>query len=48
MHSTAEIGKAVAWLVGIAFFVVVGLTKVPEWIGYGGPGAPEVGRTVGK
>lgn len=46
MHETTEIGKTVAFLVGIIAFVVIGLTMVPDWIGSGGQGAPEVGRTV--
>jgi hypothetical protein len=32
VHGTAEIGKILMWVVGFAAFVVVALTKVPEWI----------------
>lgn len=52
MHSTAEIGKTIAWIVGVTFFVIVGLTKVPDWIspagtnGTGNGEGPGVGRTV--
>lgn len=51
MHSTAEIGKTVAWLIGITAFVIIALTKVPDWIspqGTNGTGNQDygVGRTV--
>jgi hypothetical protein len=32
VHGAAEIGKILMWVVGFAAFVVVALTKVPEWI----------------
>lgn len=47
VHSNAEIGKTLMVVAAIVAFVVVALTWVPEWIApAGGPGAPEVGRTV--
>ena len=47
IHGSAEIGKVVAYVVAFAAFVVVALTWAPEWFApEGGPGAPEVGRTV--
>lgn len=51
-HSSAEIGKTVLWLVAITAFVIIALTKVPDWIspagtnGTGNGGDPGVGRTV--
>lgn len=46
-HTNSEIGKTVAALIVFVAFVVIMLTKVPEWIAPdNGPGAPEVGRTV--
>jgi hypothetical protein len=51
-HSSSEIGKTVLWLVGIVAFVIIMLTKVPDWIspaGTNGTGnGPDagVGRTV--
>ena len=32
VHSTAEIGRTLAYLAGIVIFVVVALTWVPDWI----------------
>ena len=47
VHSGAELGKIIMWVVAFAFFVVVALTWVPDWIApQGEQGAPEVGRTV--
>ena len=31
-HSSAEIGKTVLWMVAIVAFVIIMLTKVPDWI----------------
>jgi hypothetical protein len=51
-HSSADIGKTVLWIVGITAFVVIMLTKVPDWIapagtnGTGNGSDPGVGRTV--
>jgi hypothetical protein len=51
-HSSSEIGKTVLWLVGIVAFVIIMLTKVPDWIspagtnGTGNGPDPGVGRTV--
>jgi hypothetical protein len=46
-HSTTEIGKTLIAIVAFVAFVVVMLTKVPEWIApEGGPGAPDTGKTV--
>lgn len=28
----SEFGKTVLWIIGVVLFVVVALTKVPEWI----------------
>jgi hypothetical protein len=55
VHSTAEIGRTLLYLVGIIAFVVVALTWVPDWIspegtnGTGnrnGMGGEGVGATV--
>jgi hypothetical protein len=52
IHSGAELGKTVLWIVGIVAFVVIALTKVPDWIspegtnGTGNSSDPGVGRTV--
>jgi len=47
VHSGAELGKIIMWVVAFAAFVVVTLTWVPEWIApQGEQGAPEPGRTV--
>jgi hypothetical protein len=32
VHSSAELGKILAYLAGIVIFVVVALTWVPDWI----------------
>lgn len=46
-HNAAEVGKTVAVMIGLLAFVVILLTKVPEWIApQGGVGAPDVGKTV--
>ena len=46
-HSSAEIGRTVAVIVGILVFVIVALTWIPELFApQGSPGAPEVGKTV--
>jgi hypothetical protein len=46
-HTTSEMGKTVAVLIAIVAFVVIMLTKVPEWIApQGGIGGSDVGRTV--
>ncbi|MCC3244580.1 hypothetical protein LG047_04455 [Methylocystis sp. WRRC1] len=47
VHSNAEMGKILMWVIAFAAFVVVALTWVPDWIApQGDVGAPEVGRTV--
>jgi hypothetical protein len=52
IHSSGEIGKTVLWIVGIVAFVIIALTKVPDWIspegtnGTGNGTDPGVGRTV--
>jgi lipopolysaccharide export LptBFGC system permease protein LptF len=47
VHSGAELGKIIMWVVAFAAFVVVALTWVPDWVApQGEQGAPEVGRTV--
>jgi hypothetical protein len=55
VHSTAEIGRTLIWVVGIVAFIVVALTWVPDWISpegtngtgnRGGMGGDGVGRTV--
>jgi hypothetical protein len=52
VHSGADIGKALLWIVGLIVFVYIGLTKVPDWIspegtnGTGNGADPGVGRTV--
>jgi hypothetical protein len=34
-------------IIGVVAFVIIALTWVPEWIAPpGGPGAPDVGKTV--
>lgn len=46
-HTSSEVGKTVAVMIALVAFVIVMLTKVPEWIApQGGVGAPEVGKTV--
>lgn len=46
-HTNSEIGKTVVGMIVFVAFVVIMLTKVPEWIApQGGVGAPEVGKTV--
>jgi len=32
VHSTAEIGKTIGYVVAIVAFVIVALTWVPDWI----------------
>jgi hypothetical protein len=32
VHSSAEVGKTLIWVVGIVAFVIVALTWVPDWI----------------
>jgi len=47
VHSGAELGKIIMWVVAFAFFVVVALTWVPDWVApQGEQGGSEVGRTV--
>jgi hypothetical protein len=46
-HHNGEIAKTLMVVIAIVAFVIIMLTKVPEWMApEGGPGAPEVGRTV--
>lgn len=51
-HSSTEIGKTVIGIVAFVAFVVIMLTKVPDWIspqgtnGTGNQEGPGVGRTV--
>ena len=56
VHSSAEIGRTLAYLAGIVIFVVVALTWVPDWISpegtngtgnnRGALGTEGVGKTV--
>jgi hypothetical protein len=52
IHSGGEIGKTLLWIIGIVAFVIIALTKVPDWIspegtnGTGNGPDPGVGRTV--
>jgi hypothetical protein len=52
VHNTGEIGKTLVWVIGIVAFVIIALTKVPDWIspegtnGTGNGTDPGVGRTV--
>jgi hypothetical protein len=47
VHHNDEIAKTLMVVVAVVAFVVIMLTKVPEWISpQGGPGAPDVGQTV--
>lgn len=32
VHGGGDIGKTVLWIVAVTAFVVIALTKVPEWI----------------
>jgi hypothetical protein len=51
-HNVTEIGKTLLVIAGIAVFVIIALTKVPDWIspegtnGTGNGPDPGVGRTV--
>jgi hypothetical protein len=46
-HNTMEVGRTLAWIVGIVAFVIIALTWIPELIApQGGVGAPDTGKTV--
>jgi hypothetical protein len=32
IHNAGDVGKAIMWIAGVAVFVVVALTWVPDWI----------------
>lgn len=32
VHGSTDIGKTVMWIVAVVAFVVIALTKVPEWV----------------